>query len=209
MYMRFNCTVLVLLYRCEIVASEPIVSYRETVLSCDPSYKHTLPSPWCDTPYLHDASASKYRMVTAGGNLSIHFTCFPLPTALVQLTEKHPESIWYISQLLTKLTWSPKRLYEYYMQHKVSNNNNGEVTAVSEGNDSKVAWSQCLTEYCSIVQSKDASEDAPSNVLTDEPASYINLGANKTGPTSSSTTSEGDVEVGERAMVPSLCISSL
>ena len=178
--------------RCEIVASEPIVSYRETVLSCDPSYKHTLPSPWCDTPYLHDASASKYRMVTAGGNLSIHFTCFPLPTALVQLTEKHPESIWYISQLLTKLTWSPKRLYEYYIYYKASNRNND--TSVSEGSDSKGAWSQCLTEYCNIVQSKGASEQAPSNVLTDEPASYITLGGNKAGPTPSTTISDDDVE---------------
>ena len=132
-------------------------------------------------------------MVTAGGNLSIHFTCFPLPTALVQLTEKHPESVWYISQLLTKLTWSPRRMYEYYIQHKTSNNNS-ESTSVSEGNDSKGTWSQCLTEYCKIVQSKGASEEAPSNVLTDEPASYINLGANKTGPTPSTTTSEADVE---------------
>ena len=133
-------------------------------------------------------------MVTAGGNLSIHFTCFPLPTALVQLTEKHPESVWYISQLLTKLTWSPRRLYEYYIQHKTCSSNNNESTTVSEGNDSKGAWSQCLTEYCKIVHSIGASEEAPSNVLTDEPTSYINLGANKTGPTPSTTTGDNDVE---------------
>ena len=132
-------------------------------------------------------------MVTAGGNLSIHFTCFPLPTALVQLTEKHPEPVRYISQLLTKLTWSPKGLYEYYIQHKTSASNTSDVASVSESNDSIGAWSQCLTEYCNIVQSKGASEEAPSSVLSDEPASYINLGANKPGPTSSTTTGDDDV----------------
>ena len=34
--------------RCELNVSKPLVSFRETVLSCDGSFKHQLPPPWSE-----------------------------------------------------------------------------------------------------------------------------------------------------------------
>ena len=83
--------------KCPVVASEPLVSFKETVLPCgeqgssSSSSSHQarllLPPPWCDLPNLHLASQGTIRLVCSGGSVALTIRCFALPTALAKLID--------------------------------------------------------------------------------------------------------------------------
>lgn len=100
--------------KCELRVSEPLVSFRETVLPFAASLASTasgaagaqassmascsgtsplLPPPWSDMPGLSSSVAGTCRLEMAAGNLAITFRCFPLPTEASQVMEKESAAV--------------------------------------------------------------------------------------------------------------------
>lgn len=79
--------------KCEVRASEPLVSFRETVLEVDESDNASavnwLPFPWKDVPMLENSHHGRYKLHVALNNLSIGFRCFPLPVSMATLIEEN------------------------------------------------------------------------------------------------------------------------
>lgn len=92
------------MYRCDIKASEPLVSFRETIITSEVTVSHTkniafssstsgiplsswLPPPWNDTLNLDQSCNGRYRLVVSSGNVAITFRCFPLPFQSVKTIE--------------------------------------------------------------------------------------------------------------------------
>lgn len=77
--------------RCELQVSQPLVSFRETVLPCDDSFTHSLPPPWsaelAKNPSAVGGRATLSLPVTAAGtsleSLSICFKCTAIPTPCI------------------------------------------------------------------------------------------------------------------------------
>ena len=73
-------------HRCEITVSEPLVPFKETVISTDASWAPgtpesvlLLPPPWRDTVGLKQSRHGYYRFVTNSRRLAIGVRCFRLP----------------------------------------------------------------------------------------------------------------------------------
>lgn len=79
--------------RREIIVSEPLVSYYETVIydavaaTLQVSPVHYLPPPWCEIPNLQFSSKGKYRQVFSSGNMALSVRCIPLPMSWMELWE--------------------------------------------------------------------------------------------------------------------------
>lgn len=127
--------------RCEVVVSEPLVPYRETVLPCDNSFKLTLPPPWCDIPGLSDSNSGQSKLVLASGNIILHFSCFALPPSIVKLLDQNAESATLLSELLSKQGWTTTHL------------NDSTKSASSN------SLSQFLVKYSQTVISKSIDSD--------------------------------------------------
>eukprot|EP01038_Epipyxis_sp_PR26KG_P004266 gene4266-6045_t len=76
--------------KCEIIVSEPIISFRETTVVSDKPFEPVLPPPWNEMIEMKRTTPFKSRLIVKGGldNLSISFRCFPIPLEIVQLVSK-------------------------------------------------------------------------------------------------------------------------
>lgn len=97
--------------RCEIKVSEPIVSFRETLVPFDDSSANnttntTLPPPWGDTAGLHLAKKGRITVSLDSANVSIAVRNFAMPIEAVNVLEQDSTS----TQLLTEQL--AKRVYQ-------------------------------------------------------------------------------------------------
>eukprot|EP01031_Cornospumella_fuschlensis_P032612 gene32612-39430_t len=70
----------------EIKVSEPLISFRETVLVPSPATPPpSLPPPWADMPHLSAARAGRVSLSYPGAGVAIHFRVVPLPKAVAGL----------------------------------------------------------------------------------------------------------------------------
>ena len=76
--------------KCELRASEPIVPFRETILSCDVNYRpQKLPPPWTEVAGITDLSAcgGRCRFLSVNGHLAFTVRSFPLPAEFAEILE--------------------------------------------------------------------------------------------------------------------------
>jgi ribosome assembly protein 1 len=92
--------------KCEVKASEPLVSFRETVLPVDGSDTtlaiNWLPSPWKDLPLLEHSHHGRCKLIVASNNLSISFRCFPLPLTVAAMMEDSNMQVTMLADYLNK-----------------------------------------------------------------------------------------------------------
>jgi translation elongation factor EF-G len=98
-------------FRCQVNVSEPLIAFRETVLSAESSSSEAgsknaapvLPPPWCDITGLSHARGGRYRVLFGSGNVAITVRCFPLHISLARLLEDQGASLSEIDESLSEL----------------------------------------------------------------------------------------------------------
>ena len=90
--------------RCELRASEPLVAYRETVLTCEPPLapRTSLPPPWGDMSGLSSAIGGRVRLLMSSRALALTIRCFPLPEGTSQLLESDTQGLAGLGEFLTR-----------------------------------------------------------------------------------------------------------
>ena len=91
--------------KCEVKVSEPLVSFRETILPFSSTFKVHLPPPWCDIEGIKTADKGKLRTVLTGNNLAITFNACSLPAELIQFLDKDTNSINALLDELVNRAW--------------------------------------------------------------------------------------------------------
>jgi ribosome assembly protein 1 len=89
--------------KCEVKVSEPLVSFKETILpslegftaptetistNTNSSFASELPPPWSDIPGIHKPKDGSIRIALDSGNIAITVKCFPLPINAANFIEK-------------------------------------------------------------------------------------------------------------------------
>ena len=87
--------------KCDLVSSEPLVFYREGVLSstsiispiqANLSARNSLPPPWSDFDGIENSVCGRCKIIMPGNNLIITLRCFPLPSRLLTILESEMSS---------------------------------------------------------------------------------------------------------------------
>lgn len=169
-----------------MVASEPLVPYRESLLPYEQGHRPVLPPPWSDLPGLDECDGGKCYLSAAGGSLGLDLSACPLPPALVALLESHNEAVWALSQMLSKQIWTHDRLLSWYSSQKRSADVDVEV-GTDTSIDARMASEgvSFLDKFVSAIQCKAVSEENSSFVTfltpSDFEASYSKLGESSNG----------------------------
>ncbi len=95
--------------KCEIKVSEPIVSFRETIIPFHEIDNNSqtvgptiLPPPWGDIPGLQKARRGRVRIVLEAQNVSITIKCFPIPIIAANILEQDFLNINRLDDFITR-----------------------------------------------------------------------------------------------------------
>jgi len=100
--------------RCQVNVSEPLIAFRECVLSAESVIENQntsknqstlplLPPPWSEMPGLSQARAGRFRVVFGSGNVALTVRCFPLHESLIRLLEENNAKIEHVNEGLAEL----------------------------------------------------------------------------------------------------------
>ena len=131
--------------KCDINVSEPLIAFRETIISSSSSSSSSsLPPPWCDMVDKH-AHNGRLRFVHTSEQISFTFRCFPLKSKIINFLNKKSSSI------LEKLD---QFLSEYHRKFDLTIYNHYDVgqTNNSKNQQSKSANTiiipSCIKHFC-------------------------------------------------------------
>jgi translation elongation factor EF-G len=96
--------------RCEIKVSEPIVSFRETIIPFDEVDLNTntsgvtvLPPPWGDIQGLQKAKRGRVRITVEAQNVAITVKSFPIPVEAANILEQDTSNVNRLDEFLGKI----------------------------------------------------------------------------------------------------------
>lgn len=108
--------------QCEVKASEPLLSFRETIVFNEDKEKDKstsgeeltlLPPPWGDLNGIRRAYNGKSVLETVNADIAIEFMSLPLPKSLLQIVSTSQEELQQLMQILTSLPSSVSGTEQY------------------------------------------------------------------------------------------------
>lgn len=139
--------------KCDLVSSEPLVFYREGVLSSPspippiranitPHTATALPPPWSDLDGIENSVCGRCKITMPGNNLIITLRCFPLPSPLLSIFESEMSSVSNVSGNSNSCSnISPLHLLNDFIN---SNPLSGDRCIPEEDRDIFMIWNRIL-----------------------------------------------------------------
>ena len=123
--------------KCDINVSEPLIAFRETIISSSLSSSlslsssSSLPPPWCDMVDKH-AHNGRLRFVHTSEQISFTFRCFPLKSKIINFFNKKSSSILekldqFLSEYHRKFDLT---IYNHYDVGQTNNSKNQQSKSV-------------------------------------------------------------------------------